>query len=169
MPSVRYVYAAGRENERSDKAWAGWPEQNYVSLCRTGAALHVTTHEWGQPTSLLRKLVTTLVFSDLGTHYIDCGWQSRKKSIEVCTLLIENYVAYDISYMLWGLRILLGSWKFKKSVLALFQRRSRSSPSNDRRRFQSRPRSTHSPQGDLVNFVVGVTQSLQFSVGAISY
>ena len=29
-----------RENERSDEAWAGWPEQNSVSLCRTGMACH---------------------------------------------------------------------------------------------------------------------------------
>ena len=29
-----------RENERSDEAWAGWLEQNTVSLCRTGTACH---------------------------------------------------------------------------------------------------------------------------------
>ena len=29
-----------RENERSDEAWAGWPEQNSNSLCRTGTACH---------------------------------------------------------------------------------------------------------------------------------
>ena len=45
-------YVHSREKERSDKAWSGWPEQNSVSLCRTGATCH---YEWGQPTSQGKK------------------------------------------------------------------------------------------------------------------
>ena len=50
-------YSTYRENERSDEAWAGWPEQNSVSLpYRHGVSLLVrATHGPGQPMSQGKK------------------------------------------------------------------------------------------------------------------